>query len=76
MTWLWNKITTWFASKGGFAHVAAGLFAAAVLAYAQVPAFSKLVTDIYNLAPSWAHELALAFIGLYLWYKNTQSKVA
>lgn len=70
---LWNNVVAWFTSKGGFAHVIAAAFALGVLAYAQVPSFANLVTNIYNTMPTWAHEWILAAIGVWTWYKNTQS---
>jgi hypothetical protein len=69
-----TSIKAWVASKGGFAHVAAALFAGAIAAYAEVPAFHSLVVSIYNLIPASGHELILALLGLMAWYKNTQSK--
>lgn len=74
MSTIWQKIVDWFQSKGGFAHVVAGLFAAAIAAYAVVPDFKNLVFHVYSLTPSWFHEVALAAIGLWTWYKNTSAK--
>lgn len=72
---MWNSLKLWFESKGGFAHWVAGLFASAVIAYAAVPAFAALVNNVYAFMPSWAHQVALALIGLYTWYTNTSKKV-
>jgi hypothetical protein len=67
---MWNEVKAWFASKGGFSHVVAGLFASAVLAYSLVPSFASLLNSIYALIPAWGHEVILAALGLYAWYKK------
>jgi len=53
--------------------VVAGLFVASIAAYAAVPAFTTLVNNIYGILPSWSHQLILAILGLYAWYKRTSS---
>lgn len=66
-------ISAWFASKGGFAHVAAAVFASLMLAYAAVPQFHALVLSINAALPSWLEELTTTVIALAVWYKNNQS---
>lgn len=73
MNVIWSRIAAWFASKGGFAHVCAALFAAGVAAYYAVAPFRDLLDGIYNNTPVWAHTLILAGLGLYAWYKRTSS---
>jgi hypothetical protein len=68
-----SRIAAWFASKGGFAHACAALFAAGVTAYYAVPPFRTLLNGLYNDTPVWAHTLVLAGLGLYAWYKRTSS---
>jgi hypothetical protein len=68
-----SRIAAWFASKGGFAHACAALFAAGVTAYYAVPPFRTLLNDTYNNTPVWVHTLVLAGLGLYAWYKRTSS---
>jgi hypothetical protein len=68
-----SRIAAWFASKGGFAHACAALFAAGVGAYYAVPPFRALLDDTYNNTPVWVHTLVLAGLGLYAWYKRTSS---
>lgn len=65
-----EKFTAWLASKGGFAHVVAVVYAGAVLAYAAVPAFQQLCNSVYADFPAWAHEVLLAVFGLIAWYKT------
>lgn len=73
MNVIWSRIAAWIASKGGFAHVCAALFAAGVTAYYAVPSFRDLLDGIYNNTPVWAHTVILAGLGLYAWYKRTSS---
>lgn len=70
---MWNSIVSWFASKGGFAHVIVVAIAALVGAYAAVPAFATLVNDLYGMTPAWFHEVALAAIGIFMTYFNPTS---
>ena len=70
---MWNAIVVWCKSKGGWAHVVAVVFVTAVGAYAGVPAFKQLVDGVYGTTPSWAHQVILAALGLYAWYKRTSS---
>lgn len=73
MTAIWNAIVNWFQSKGGLAHVIAGIYLGAIAAYAAVPAFHQLVTSVNAMLPAWLEQLVLALIGIFAWYKNTQS---
>ena len=68
-----EAIKNWFASKGGFSHVVAAVFAGAMLAYAAVPEFHALVLQINAALPGWAEELGTTIIALIVWYKNNQS---
>ena len=70
---LFAKVQAWLNSKGGFSHVVAVLFVGAMTAYAAVPAFQKLVQDIYAALPAQAEEVALAIVGLYAWYHHASS---
>lgn len=70
MNTLWNQISAWFASKGGFAHVVAAIFAAAMVAYASVPAFQSLVLQIHAALPGWMQELLTTALALYAWYRT------
>ena len=67
------NIKAWFASKGGFTHVMAGLFAAAVLAFGAVPAFHTLCMNVYNALPGWLEDVIMAAVGLYAWYRVSLS---
>jgi hypothetical protein len=69
------KITAWLASKGGFSHVVAAAYLAAVTLYASVPAFANLLNTIYGLVPAWGHELLLAVLGVAAWYRNGKTAV-
>jgi hypothetical protein len=68
-----NRVASFVASKGGFSHVMAVLFAGAVLAYAQVPSFRTLAQHVYAALPSWVEEIATAVIGVYVWYRTSNS---
>ncbi len=67
------NIQAWFASKGGFTHVVAGLALAAIGAYAAVPAFHALVQSVYAALPGWAEQVVLAAVGVYVWYHDSSS---
>lgn len=69
-----QSIAQWFKSKGGFAHVAAAIFTAAMLAYAAVPDFHALVLQIHQALPAWLQELVTTALALYAWYKTTDAK--
>ena len=73
MTKIWNAVVAWFASKGGVAHVVAVVYAAGVLAYAQVPAFTQLCNSLYGDLTPWEHEWLLAIVGLVAWYKTNSA---
>ncbi len=68
-----NTIKAWFQSKGGFAHVVAVAFAAAMLAYAAVPQFHDLVHTINAAFPAGLEQLVGTIIALAVWYKNNQT---
>jgi hypothetical protein len=68
-----NRVASFVASKGGFSHVMAVLFAGAVLAYAQVPSFHALVQQVYAALPAWLEQWVLAGVGLYAWYRTSNS---
>jgi hypothetical protein len=68
-----NRVASFIASKGGFSHIVAVLFAGALLAYANVPAFHTLVQHAYASLPAWAEEWVMAIIGLYAWYRTSNS---
>ena len=68
-----NRVASFVASKGGFSHVVAVVFAGAVLAYAQVPAFHALVLQVYAALPAWLEQWILAGVGLYAWYRTSDS---
>jgi len=68
---IWTSIVNWFKSKGGVAHVIAGVFVLGVAAYAQVPQFAAALNELYNSMPAWVHQWALVLVALYAWYKNT-----
>jgi len=70
MNALWSKFQAWLASKGGAAHVVAGLFLVAVGAYKGVPQFHALVLAGYQAVPSWGQTLIVTAAALYTWYKN------
>ncbi len=66
----WQSILAWVATKGGWAHAVANEIAAAVAAYAAVPAFANLVNNVYTVTPGWFHEIALAAVGIWMVYFN------
>lgn len=66
---MWTGIAAWFKAKGGFAHVMAGLFLAAMAAYAEVPQFHALVLQIHAALPGWLQEDLEIGLALYAWYK-------
>jgi hypothetical protein len=67
------NIQAWFASRGGFSHVVAGLFLLAVGAFARVPAFHDLCMHVYRTLPAWAEECVVAVAGIYAWYHASHS---
>ena len=67
------NIQAWFLSKGGFTHVMAGLFLAAIGAFGAVPAFHTLCMNLYRLLPGWAEQVILAALGIYAWYRVSRS---
>ena len=68
-----NRAASFIASKGGFSHIVAVLFAGALLAYANVPAFHALAQHAYAALPASVEEVVLAIIGLYAWYRTSNS---
>ena len=68
-----NRVASFIASKGGFSHIVAVLFAGAILAYAQVPAFHGLVLHVYAALPAYDEEVVLATVGMYAWYRTSNS---
>lgn len=70
---LLSNVKAWFASKGGFSHVAVAVFVAIIAAFNTVPEFHKLCMDIYNTLPGWAEELVGAALALYAWYRSPLS---
>lgn len=71
---MWKSITAWFAKQGGFAHVVAGLWSGAILAYAAVPPFHQFVIDVWAKTPPFAREGGLAITGLVAWYSSTHKE--
>jgi hypothetical protein len=71
---MWQKISAWISSKGGWAHALAATWGFLVLAYASVAPFQQLVLSIYGAMPQWLHELAAALVGLVVFYLNTNKK--
>jgi hypothetical protein len=71
-----QTIASWFKSKGGFAHVAAAVFASLMLAYAAVPSFHALVLQVHQSLPGWLQELVTTGLALYAWYKSNGTKPA
>jgi hypothetical protein len=76
MATIWKNFQAWLESKGGSAHVAAGVWVGLVAAYAAVPPFTSLVNTVYGATPSWLHQTLAAITGLIAWYKDTQSRTA
>ena len=68
-----NRVASFIASKGGFSHVIAVSFAVTILAYAQVPSFHLAVMHAYAALPAWAEDWVMAIIGLYAWYRTSNS---
>ena len=68
---IWNSITDWFNSKGGWAHGMFALYMMGLGAYDGVPALAQLVNTTYAAMPSWAHQAAGVLIGFILWYTQT-----
>ena len=68
---MWRSISNWFAAQGGFSHVVASVWLAAVGAYAAVPPFHQFIIDVWAKTPPDAREAGLAVIGLLAWYQNT-----
>jgi hypothetical protein len=73
MNAIWKAISSWFASKGGFTHVAAVVFASLMMAYAAVPQFHTWVLAINSFLPGWLESTVVMLIALYAWYKNNDS---
>lgn len=63
-------VQKWAAAKGGWAHVWALAYAAAIGAYVGVPAFHALVQQLHAAMPGWVQSLLTAALGLYAWYKT------
>ncbi len=72
---IWKSIQGWFQEKGGFAHVAAAMFASAMAAYAFVPQFHTLVLQVHSMLPAWLQELVTTALALYAWYKSNHKVV-
>lgn len=70
------SIGQWAASKGGWAHVVAAIFAGVMAAYAAVPQFHDLVQKINAALPGWSEDLFTTGLALYAWYKTTNAKVS
>ena len=71
---MWKAISAWFESKGGFAHVAAGVWSSAILAYATVPPFHQFVIDVWAKTPPGVREAGLAVVGLVAWCTNNKNE--
>lgn len=67
------NIQAWFLSKGGFTHVVAALFLAALAAFKAVPEFHQLVMNVYQALPAWLEDLAGTAVALYAWYHTAHS---
>jgi len=67
------NIQAWFASRGGFSHVMAGLFLMAVGAFGAVPAFHTLCMNVYQMLPAWVEEILVSAAGIYAWYHASHS---
>lgn len=68
---MWAAIKSWFEKQGGFAHVVAGVYSGAILAYGVVPDFHQLVIDIWAKTPPVAREVGLALVGVAALYTST-----
>ena len=68
---MWKAISSWFARQGGFAHVVAGVWSSAILAYAAVPPFHQFIIDVWAKTPPGLREGGLAAAGLIAWYTST-----
>jgi len=71
-----NQIKQFLTKYSITTHSIAALFATAVIAYNQVPAFQSYVISIYNALPKGVDAAILAAIGLYTWYRNGEQPVA
>ena len=70
MTAIWDRIAKWLASKGGFAHVAAVIFASLMMAYTAVPEFHAWILGINAVLPGWLESTVVMLVALYAWYRN------
>lgn len=71
---MWKAISSWFVKQGGFAHVVAGIWAAAIAAYAAVPPFHQFIIDVWAKTPPGIREAGLAIAGLAAWYTSTHKE--
>ena len=60
------------AKYSNLTHWLAAAFGSLILAYNAVPAFHALVQQAYQAIPASVQSVALAALGLYMWYRNGQ----
>ena len=70
---VWTAIRNWFASKGGFAHVAAGVFTVAVVEYKMNTQFAAAANAAWAWLPQWVHIVVILLFPLWAWYKSNQA---
>ena len=71
-----QQIKDWIASKGGWAHAIALVFASLMVAYSVVPPFHDLVNQAHQAMPGWLQELVTTVVALIAFYKNWDAKAA
>ena len=71
---MWKSIGAWIKAQGGFSHVVASVWVAAVGAYAAVPPFHQFIIDVWAKTPPGLREGGLAVAGLLAWYTSTQKE--
>lgn len=70
MNAVWQAVTNWFKSKGGVAHVIAGVWAFLVAAYAMNTQFHDFVIYVHQTLPAWVQQAATLGLSLWGFYKT------
>lgn len=71
-----TTLTQWLSKYSTFTHAISVLFLFLIAAYAAVPEFHSLVSQIYAALPAWLGELAVTILALIAWYRNGQKPAA
>jgi hypothetical protein len=70
MKTIWQWIVAWAMSKGGWAHVVAGIWAFFLAAFTFNQPFHQFVLTVYDGMPRWLSGMIALAISLWGFYKT------